>query len=217
MKNKTLLSLAIIAAISLIGCSTVGPNPTPPTALERNIFIVQTNYVEQVNSVTNVITEVINRTNEFAQPVFFTNIITQVAQETNIVPAYTLTPSDTSKATAGVVGSVINAIFPGAGTATTYGLLGLLAAWGHLRSNKRGTTNEVIAQEVETLREVIKTLPNGVRYDTAITAWLQSHQVQEGVATQVLGLVRDSIDNPAAKVAAQEIMDTIKATTPPAL
>ncbi len=215
MKNKTLLSLAIIAAISLIGCSTVGPNPTPPTALERNIFIVQTNYVEQVNQVTNTITQVINRTNEFAQPIYFTNQITQISQETNLVPAYSMTPSDTTKATVGLIGTVVNTFFPTAGSATALGLLGILGAWGHLRSSKKGATAVTIAQEVETLREFIKSLPKGTQYDATITAWLQSHQVEEGVATQVLDLVQNQIDNPAAKVAAQEILDTLKATTTP--
>ena len=91
----------------------------------------------------------------------------------------------------------------------TMGLLALLGAWGHLRSYKAGNTASAIAQEVETLREFIQALPNGTKYDTAITSWLQNHQMETGVAQQVVGILANSVSNPDAKVAANEIANTL--------
>jgi len=61
------------------------------------------------------------------------------------------------------------------------------------------------------LREFIQALPNGTKYDAAITAWLQQHQMQAGVAQQVLGILENNVSNPEAKAAVNEISATLTA------
>lgn len=216
---KYALMLLTTCCLALAGCATAkdlfGLNPKAPTAAEQMTYNIQTNYVTQVQQVTNVVTQYVPVyvTNQLNQVVLTTNVLTQlnVTSVTNQVPQYTLTPNSTSQATAQGIGAVVNTFAPGVGSAVTMGLLALLGAWGHLRSAKNSTTAGTLAQEVETLREFIQALPNGTAYDTAITGWLQQHQLEAGVAQQVLGLLNNTVDNPAAKAAVTEISSTLTA------
>jgi hypothetical protein len=209
--------LTLACLLPLTGCSSLLGGP--PTAVERTIFTTVTNYVPQVVQVTNVTT----LTNTVVTQVTQTNGITlyntntvlehtlQVVTETNIVPVYQLTTSANTQATATAAGGVLNTFFPGVGSLVAPGILALLAIWGRLRSNKLGDTAAAVSQEVETLREFIQALPNGTKYDAAITSWLQSHQLETGTAVQVVKLLEDRVSNPDAKAAAAEISATLTA------
>src|SRR5512139_922453 len=100
----TLLSASLLAGvITLTGCSTT------PTATDRWLAEVQTNFVPilvlKTNIVTvletNLITQTVTRTNDIGipLPMFITNSTTfviyrtNVVMETNLVPQYRLTPS----------------------------------------------------------------------------------------------------------------------------
>ena len=213
--------LGLVAAmLTLTGCaSEFGVNPVGPNAVESKLFAVATNAVTQTINTTNTVTvtnvATVAVTNTVGQviPVLVTNTVTQ----TQIVPvlvtnaAYTLTTAPATTATVQAAGAIINGFAPGLGSTIAAGLMALFGLWGHLRSQKATNTSAAIAQEVETLREFIQTLPQGAKYDTAITAWLQAHQVETGTAQQVLGLLENNVDNPAAKVAASEIQATLAA------
>lgn len=229
MKTKQTIPMAvgIASLIFITGCGSLakefGATPAAPDAVEKILYNTVTNYIDVPVEVTNVTTltniAVVTVTNAIGQVVTITNnvlnITTSVQTVTNVIPTYQLTES--SMAAAGVSGvtTVGNMLSPGVGTLAGIAATGLLGLWGWLRSGKQGTTNNVIAQEVETLREFIQALPNGTKYDAAITAWLQTHQVQTGVATQVLGLLENSVDNPAAKQAAGDIITAIQAAGTP--
>jgi hypothetical protein len=113
-------------------------------------------------------------------------------------------------------GTALNSVLPGVGSMVSMGVLALLGLWAQLRSSKNGNAASAIAQEVETMREFIMTLPNGTKYDTAITSWLQSHQIETGTVSTVLGILANDISNPDAKAAVTEIQQTINAAAAPA-
>lgn len=224
MKPTKVLSLTImLTGLALAGCSMFGVNPSPPTKIEQALFAVVTNYVPATNyvtktnvetvikevvvPVTNTIGQTVYNTNEVK--VYTTNVVEQTVVKTN--EQYTLTPKDSTKAGAGAVGAVTNLFAPGVGNMVATGLIAVLGAWGHLRSSKNATTSNALAQEVETMREFIKTLPNGVKNDAAITAFLQQHQLEAGVADKVLSILANQVSNPEAKSAVQQIQDTLKA------
>jgi hypothetical protein len=227
MKTKLILAVGIASLVFITGCGSLasefGATPAAPSTVERVLYNTVTNFVEIPVTVTNTVQAtnqvVVTTTNIIGQTVTVTNqvvqVITSTQTVTNVVPVYQLTPSATAGAAVSGITTVGNFIAPGLGTLGGIAATGLLALWGWLRSGKKGATNDVIAQEVETLREFIQALPNGTKYDAAITAWLQAHQVQTGVATQVLSVLENSVDNPAAKVAAQDIIAAITAAGTP--
>lgn len=223
----TLAGLCTLACtiIILAGCGTFGSNPSPPNAVERALFTTVTNYVPQTNIVQQVVPVyttnevVVTRTNEVpGQPpvtvtneVTRTNFVTQtVAQVTN-VPSYTLTPSSATQSGISTIGSAVNTFFPGVGGVVGYGLAALAGAWGYLRSSKLGNTSSALTQEMETVLEFMGALPNGAQYVTTLKTWMQAHQNDAGVATQVLGMLANDVSNPDAKVAAAQLVTAINA------
>ena len=135
-----------------------------------------------------------------------------VAGTTNFQPVYTYTPGPVVKDVQTGVG-----LIPGYGTLASLGVGALTTLWAWLRSTKNGATAVTLGQEIETLRELVKSLPNGATYDTALTSWLQQHQGETGTITSVIDLLAQSVSNPDAKVAAQTILDGIRALNPSAV
>jgi len=214
------VTMAILALSSLTGgCSLVGADTSAPNAVERQLFTTVTNYVAvpvqvaQTNYVTKEV--VINQTNTVGQIVTVTNQVEQpvysVVWKTNEVPQYENSVSQKAAATVTGAGGILNYFFPGMGAVASSGILALLGLWAQARSGKRQDTSVALAQEVETIREFIKTLPSGAKYDTAITAFLQSHQMEAGVANQVLGILQNEVSNADAKAAITEVQNTLKA------
>ena len=225
----TLAGLCTLACtvIVLAGCGTFGSNPSPPNAVERALFTTVTNYVPATNYVTTTVpqytTNTVTVTNVVQQPgqppaqvivtneVTRTNFVTQtVAQVTN-VPSYTLTPSSATQSGISTIGSAVNTFFPGVGGIVGYGLAALAGAWGYLRSSKLGNTSSALTQEMETVLEFMGALPNGAQYVTTLKTWMQAHQNDAGVATQVLGMLANDVSNPDAKVAAAQLVTAINA------
>lgn len=205
------------ALVTFTGCSLIGANPSAPTSVEKTIFTVKTNYVDVVVLKTNLVTtyEIVTKTNEVGIPSSVTNVVTVTNVQPVIVPTptFTLTPSDTSKAVVQTGGGILSTFYPGVGGMVASGILALLAVWGRMRSTKLGNTAAAVAQEVEALREFIKSLPQGAQYDSAITAFLQAHQVEAGVTKEILQILANDVSNQEAKGAAQELLGTISAAT----
>lgn len=212
-------AMTVLVLLLFTGCNLIGADTTAPSAVERQLFVTKTNFVDvpvQVQ-VTNYVTKevVLNQTNTVGQIVTVTNVVEQpvysIQTVTNHIPQYENTVSDRTKASVTSAGGILNYFFPGMGGMISSGALALLGAWAHLRSGKRQQTAVALSQEVESIREFIKTLPSGAKYDTAITSFLQSHQMETGVSQQVLNLLENEIDYPQAKAAIEEIKGTLNA------
>jgi hypothetical protein len=93
----------------------------------------------------------------------------------------------------------------------TLGITLLAGLYGYLRSYKNGQTGNALSQEMETVLEFIKALPNGATYATALTNFMAAHQSDAGVVSQVGNILANDISNPDAKVAAQQVIDAINA------
>lgn len=233
MKTKTLTAYvsyysavatayaAIVVATMLFisGCSLFGKAPSAPTAIERALYTLQTNYIAVVVPLTNTVTQtnlvIVMATN--VTGVVELHQVTNVTQQvnvvtvTNVVPAVTLTTSPQTVATVQGVGTAINTFVPGVGGMVSTGLLALLSLWGYLRGNKQGNTANALAQEIETVRTFIKSLPNGTQMDTSITTFLQQHQLEAGVVQNVMDILQKQVSSPDAQVAAKEISATVAA------
>lgn len=211
--------MAALALACVTGCKYVGADTSAPNAVERQLFTTVTNYVDvpvQV-PVTNIVVKEVTvfQTNTVGQIVTMTNQISQpvysVVWETNHVPQYENAVSDHMKSTVTGLSGVLNYFFPGVGPIAGSGVLALLAAWAQLRSGKRQQTASALTQQMETVLEFIKTLPNGAAYKQAITNFLQQHQMEAGVANQVLKLIENQVSNPDARAAVDEIKNSIAA------
>jgi hypothetical protein len=228
----TVVAFALLLCTGVLGCKMFGTNPSPPTGLERAVFDVVTNHVVVTNVVqlpmpvyqTNfyVVTNVVQVSGQPPTLVYSNyseRVIDHFVTNTVQVPAtndtYTLSTKDSTKSGVQTVGGLVNMFYPGAGGLVSMGILAILGAWGHLRGNKNGNTAVAISQEVETIRNFVKMLPNGQSYDDALTRFMQDHQLETGVVQNVLGILQNKINNEDARTAAKEIADTLGALMPP--
>ena len=212
---------AVILLTGLVaGCSMLASKP--PSALETKLYDIKTNQVPVVVLRTNVVTvtetnvvtvrnpvtQVIYQTNQVTVQIVGTNIVTV----TNLVPAYDFTPKASAVADAQITGGVINTVFPGWGSVVSYGLTGLLALWGGLRTKKQNANTANLTQAIETARSVIKSLPNGATIGTQFDNFLVQHQTDANLLDEI-GTIVDSTVNPdAAQGAATKIIQLV--TTP---
>ncbi len=229
MKNRSpFIAPSLFALLIVLGGCSAFRNGSPPSAIERGVFDVRTNYtpvlavqtnvvpvtVYQTNYATTTITNPVGviewRTNAIVVPVV--SYQTNSVLVTNQVPQYSYAPNATATGVTNAVGSI-----PVYGTLASTAITGLLAIWGWVRSSKNGAAGATLAQSIETMREFVKQLPNGATYDAALTQWLQQHQADTGTLNTVLGLLETSVSNPDATVAAQQIRAVIAALNPSAL
>ena len=225
--NKILLTLAPVSAIALlIGCSTT------PTALDRAISTVQTNYAPvlalQTNTITvvqtNTVVQTVTVTNSVGVPVpiYVTNQVPVSVQQTNVVmvtnqvATYTLTPNSTATGVAGVAGTIANLAAPGTGTVVTGSLLGLLSIFLGFRNRQMSGQNDalsqaagVLAQTIETGREIMASGPLGQKAADAFTAWMVSHQADTNTIATITGIVKSATNNVQAQAAANQILTLI--------
>jgi len=191
------LSLLLLTCLGIVSCAA-WRNGAPPTKTEAALFTVQTNYVPTIVTVTN--------------PPAAPGQPPTVSTTTNLTPNYVYTPGHVVKD----VETGVSAI-PGYGGLASLGIGALAAVWGWIRSSKNQNVGITLAQSIETIREFIKTLPNGANYDDALTSWLQSHQAETGTIAGVMQMLENDVSNPDAVVAAQQIRATIQALNPAAL
>jgi len=216
MKTHTLSVLSLAAAVSLLwGCTS-----TPPTPREQRLFDIQTNYTPVIQVQTNVITRTLYQTNEVVVTnitgviEYRTNLLPILIYETNIISrvvtneSYVYTPGEGAKEIQ-AVGREIGNLF-GLGDVVGFGLGALFSIWAFFRSKKAYTTAANIAQAVETMREFIRSLPNGAVYDNELVNWMQKHQAEAGVLSQVIALLQKEVSNPDAKAAAENVKKIIE-------
>ena len=235
IKSIPVTVIAPIAFIALLisvltGCSTT------PTALDRLVSNVQTNYTPTLALQTNVVTLV--QTNVVIQtftvtnsvgiqvPVFQTNFVTAPVYTTNLVvvtnqvASYTLTPGGTATAVAGGAGVVANLAAPGIGTLVTGGILGLLSIFLGFRNRQMNGQNDVLsqaagvlAQTIETGRALMSTTPQGQKAADAFTQWMITNQAQTQTIGAITQIVKDSTNNVQAQAAANQILALIGQTS----
>lgn len=239
MKTKTLVKLglgfllvnSIVIVLILCGCSTT------PTGVDRAVANVQTNYAPVLALQTNVITlvqtntvvQVVTVTNSVGVPVpiFTTNsqpittYQTNVVLVTNQVPTYTLTPNATATGVAGAVGAVTNTFLPGTGGLVTSGLLAALSIFLGFRNRQMNGQNDalsqaagVLAQTIETGREVLANTAQGKQASDAFTAWMVSHQADTNTIATISQIVKSSTNNVQAQAAANQILALIGQPSP---
>jgi len=196
MKLRNLLAASLIL-LFVSGCAS-WRNGSPPTKTEAQLFTVTTNYVPAVVTVTN--------------PPTAPGLPPTITTQTNQIPTYTYTPGPTIKDVQTGVG-----LIPGYGGLAGTAIGALAALWAWFRGSKNYNTGATLAQSIEAIREVIKTLPNGAAIDSQLTTWLQQHQNDTGTTTQVLSMLENDVSNPDAKAAAAQIIAAINALNPSAL
>lgn len=197
----------IIPVLIIAGCSsnkTFGTNPSAPSKLERSLFDVtpSTNFTQQISTVKNTNSD---------------GVIT-ASQSTNLIPVAGshLQVSASTKETVVVGTSFLDTFLPGVGKLAGAALLGVLGAWGSLRGQKKvADTAPILAQNVETLLELIRAMPNGQQLHDTVTRFLYDHQQETGTVSTIAGLLTKYVSNPEAKDAAAEIQASIDALSKP--
>ena len=215
--KRSVLFLVPLLALIAAGCGMFGSYTSPPSAVESRLYDVQTNLVDRLEqrTVTNTVTETVTvyETNTVGQIVTRTNEVLlpqyEIVTITNQVEAYTYVPKEETVATVQTAGGVINTFLPGIGTAVSGIGIGLLGAWAKLRSWKK--TGTVLAQNIETMREFLKTLPDGEKYDAAVVDYLKEHQRETGAAATVVSLLEKYVSGRQAKASVEEIKNAISA------
>ena len=129
--------------------------------------------------------------------------------ETNIVSAPTtnLVARPEALATIEAAGNMVNTFLPGIGSIVALALGGLYHGYRQVRNRK---VNAALVQGVETARAILETTPQGQHADAAFVKWLMRDQKRAGIFTTVTDLVDTVADNPAAKLAAEEIAKRVQ-------
>ena len=191
------LVFTLLGLILFAGCGA------PPVAVEQHFYTITTNETPVVTSAATVAAV----TND--NVVTFT---TNVVYSTNIQVGYVFTPNLTNAAPAVEIARGIGNVFGPYGDLIAAAIIGVLALWGKVRSqqaSKAEAASAVLAQGIETLREILKTTPQGRELDTQIVALLSKQQITAGVIREVARIVNDNVDNPAAKQAARALLERL--------
>ena len=104
-------------------------------------------------------------------------------------------------------GSLLDLVLPGISSLLALVLGGAYHGYQQLRNRK---VNEALVQGIETARAVLETTPQGQAADAQVVKWLMENQKAAGVFATVSTLVDRVSDNPAARIAAQEIAERVQ-------
>lgn len=203
-------------AILFSGCAGT------PTKFEQKIFDIQTNYVPvlvlKTNTVWQTNTEVktitVTNTQGVIVPMTVTNTVTipqySLVTVTQQIPQYEYKPSAMAMSAQATAGTIGNLAAPGVGGSIATGMFGLiLAGWSWLRSSRATKTAINSSQVIETMRELLKTMPNGKQYDAVLTQWMQQHQADAGVLSNVLDILENNVSNNDAKNVVQQLQSAL--------
>jgi hypothetical protein len=215
IRNAITALSAMLAILLLSGCQSA------PTAFDEALWDLTTNYVEVVQTRTNVVTitqtNLVHVTNlvEVLPDVFLPQIVTtpmvSITTNTYVSIATNLAPVIEAKADPELVGTAktIGGMF-GVGEmagAIATGLLGIIGAWRF--QGKKVAKSEIVSGNlvtaIEALREVIKT-KEGAEADAMIKAFLMKNQVQAGVFEEVVKLLDTKLDGTAANQVSDQIL-----------
>jgi hypothetical protein len=216
MKKTFLLCLALVSSIGLmVGCNTTKPgglfsevDAKPPTAMELKLFKALTNYEDRVTVHTNVVSE----TNA-------AGVVTShgvVTQETNRVAVTQLAPGAGSNTITGIITGIAG-LFGWGGVA---GLGSGALVQEYLKRRNRALAGaqidtlqdvrDTLVQNVEVLRNVIASTPQGNQLSVAVKNYLMQHQVESGVIQHVAEIVDQAVDADDAQQKANEIQALLK-------
>lgn len=203
----SLLTLLLIAGI---GCAGMFSGKKAPNAFEQRHFETTTNYIDEIASKAVEI----KATNSIPQAdgtvVESITAETVTVFETNSIPVYTLAAKAESVEDAQVIGSIANLVAPGSGPLVGGLLAGMLGLWARLRSHKK--TGTVLAQNIQGIRAFIKSsVPEGTKYDAALTEWMSDKQTETGTVNAVLSILQRHVNNKDARAAALEMENLLKA------
>lgn len=228
--NRILTPIAIVGCLALLATAcSVFRTGAPPTKTEQALFNVETNIYPVLRPVTNYYPVTVYQTNPVVIRVTNEQKEVVTKYETNVVPITVPMPkveqvaglqtNYTYKEGAGeaqikAVGTSIAAPL-GFGGVVGAGLGMLFSFYRWVRSAK--TVSNTLAQSIETMREFIKQLPNGLVYDAALTQWLEKHQAETGTMKQVIDILATAVSNPDAQIAAQQVKAAIAALNPAAV
>jgi len=226
--NKTRILLSALSAIFTIllttGCQSA------PTAFDEALWDIRTNYVDVVEARTNVVTiyetnlvtQTVTNTVEVEPGVWLPQVTvtetpivsittnTYVSLSTNRLPEYHAEPDAQLVQSAQAVGSFFG-VGELAGAIVT-GLLGIAGVW-RFKGQQVKTAQAVnvsLVNAVETLRNIIKTTPQGAQLDTAIKSFLIEHQIEAGVFQEVVKLLESKLNSKDASRLAQSILALTK-------
>jgi hypothetical protein len=136
---------------------------------------------------------------------------------TNVVPVYSETVKTNWVTAISAGGSVVNTAAPGIGTLVSTGVLGLLSIFLGYRNRQYAGQNTVLSQSagvlaqiIETGREVLAKTPQGQQAANAFTQWMVTHQADTNTIAEITQIVKDSTDNAEAQKAADQILALIK-------
>lgn len=232
--NRLALASVVVGIAMLVtaGCGTLDKaynkevtwTNAPVVKVVTNTVLV-TNIVEQIVERTNVVlvtnlttgaisgyatrepvaTNYLTLVQTNQVPVFFTNLVQ--------VPVTNLVGKIEAEAGINAAGSILNMFLPGIGSIVALALGGIYHGYRQVRNRK---VNEALIQGVETARAVLETTPQGQEADAQLVKWLKDHQKASGVFETVSALVQSLVDNPAAKMTAQEILDRVQRAQRPA-
>lgn len=201
---KNLLFSVWPAVLVLSGCAGT------PNLVNRTIFNVQTNWVDQVRQVTQ--TNLVAETNwiTMVDQQHQTNFVERITEKTNYttatvtneVPVYTYTDKPTALAAIQTGGGLAGAPWGIGGLLTT-----LLIGGYHIyqRTQNKQVAGALI-QGIETAKEVLRTTPQGAQLAASFGAWLVNHQAAAGVITPISGLVDDLVNTSQAQGDAKNII-----------
>lgn len=220
MKVRTIIAVCGLALL-VAACAATKPN-----AFDRAFYDITTNQVPKVVvhtnvvTLTNVVQQEVTKTNWIDQTRFevvkLTNEIPVFVQVTNVVPEVVMTPqlsfapNTNATALANTARDVGN-LFGPFGALVGGLVMGALGVYGRMRSGSKSA--EVLAQVIETGRELLKTTPQGQQLDQRWVQWMQLHQAEAGVLQRVTSLVGNVVDNQSAREVAQELTEMMNERT----
>lgn len=228
MKTLNLISIGLVTASIAIVAGCALTDNQPPSKIERYLYDIKTNFTERVVTKTNFVDEVrpmiVRVTNEVNQIITTTNYVTVPVPvpitETQQVAHYALgdvKPSTSAGIQAG--GSVANMAYPGLGGVISGLAIGLLGAWRKVRNSRQETndatdTGGVLVNNVQAIREFVRTLPNGSQYDAAIKQFLMDNHQSEDVAVDVADLIATQLDSKTARDGVADIRAILQSIRP---
>jgi hypothetical protein len=187
--------LFLLCAVLLTGCAST------PTRLEQKLFDVRTNQIPSVVLVTNIVPVYAQAGIDGRAQASPVSWRTNITVTTNLVEAYTYTP----KLSADQLASATSLLGPW-GQLLGVILGGVIGAYGLIRSSRATKTAGVLAQVIETGRQVLQATPQGQALDAQWKTWMIQHQAEQGVMSDVVKLLNQAVDEPSAKITAQDLL-----------
>lgn len=189
--------LASILLLTLIGCA----HGSPPSAIERTLYTVTTNYHTQVIPVAVVGTNA---------------VVTATNYVTNIVATYDLHERESVRTGVSAGGAVASTFGFGAGGVIASILLGLYGAWAKFRNVKSNKLNVVLSQGIETAREIM-VATSGLNVEKRFVEEVKSQQVEAGVKAEAAKVSSEKVNTSDAKDSAEKVISPTGIPSSPSL